>query len=75
MKKTARDRLNDAAWERICKELPLTDEELLELNSEVEAEIAEVMQYRMAEEPEEQCALLSEDELAECCLNAGLDAV
>ena len=75
MKKTARERLNDAAWERICKELPLTDEELLELNSEVEAEIAEVMKYRMAEEPEEQCALLSEDELAECCLNAGLDAV
>ena len=75
MKKTARDRLNDAAWERLCKGLPLTDEELLELNSEVEAEIAEVMKYRMAEEPEEQCALLSEDELAECCLNAGLDAV
>ena len=75
MKKTARDRLNDAAWERLWKGLPLTDEELLELNSEVEAEIAEVMKYRMAEEPEEQCALLSEDELAECCLNAGLDAV
>ena len=75
MKKPARDRLNDAAWERLVKGLPLTDEELLEINAEAEAEISEVMQYRAEEPPEEKCELLTEDELAECCLNVELDAV